>query len=365
MLAENIGKTDKFVFKGFIGVTEESDSLASLGENASYGTGLRLITGDTSFRISLFLNNGKWSIRCYWQDANNAEKDSYYFYFNDALKEYIGQQNGATVCVVAQMDEDTPSMTVYVMSSAENWVLLGTWKHSSIPLNKDIDLVSVAKMWISSNANRTAYIDGTLSFGTTDTGIDTFVSGAVYTADSNTANLDTLGTNYWEHYSSATEGNNGPTVTDFKKGAAANDCITFTPPEIAEGGYETRPYTEEWAGAVTGEAESGALNSTGYVFFKNGGACSELTLTVTVSKNVNTISLLTATWTKSTWFDLTLTGSDGTVYAVNRFDAKTDGTINIVQFFLDTANWADDRTETVTITMTTNDTLCLKGVAIS
>ncbi len=365
LLAENLGSTDSFVFKGFIGVTESSDSLADLPSDQSYGTGLRLFTAEeeNSFRISLFLNRGDWSIRCYWQQGT-AEKDSYYFKFDDAVKQYVGQENGATICAVAKMNGDTPSLTIYIMKSETEWVLLGTWEHSSIPLGKTIEKATVAKMWIDANPNRTAYVNGTLNFGTTDTGFDTIVSGSTVTAQSNTANLDELGTYYWEHYSSANDTTQQTTVTDVKKGASANDCITFTPPQIQVGGYETRHYDEDWVGAVTGEAESGTLNSKGYVFMKNGALCSELSLTVTVSKNVNTISLLSATWAAS-WFDFSLEGSDGTVYAVQRFAPKTDGTINVVQFFMDTANWEDGRTETITITMTTDNTLCLKGVAIS
>ena len=181
VLAENIGSTESFVFKGFLGITSGSDSLDALkgSQNGSFGAGLRFIMSDgNSFRIAFVANNGTWSIRCYWQEAGHAEHDNVTLTMNETLKSYVSENGGVNIIVVAEMVGGTPVVTIYIESAENTWQQLGTYTNSNIPLNKAIAQVTVAKMWISDNPNRTPYVEGTLSFGTTDTGIAVGFSGA-------------------------------------------------------------------------------------------------------------------------------------------------------------------------------------------
>ena len=181
VLAENIGSTESFVFKGFLGITSGSDSLDALkgSQNGSFGAGLRFIMSDgNSFRIAFVANNGTWSIRCYWQEAGHAEHDNVTLTMNETLKSYVSENGGVNIIVVAEMVGGTPVVTIYIESAENTWQQLGTYTNSNIPLNKAIEQVTVTKMWISTNPNRTPYVDGILSFGTTDTGIAVGFSGA-------------------------------------------------------------------------------------------------------------------------------------------------------------------------------------------
>ena len=174
ILAENIGSTESFVFEGFLGVTEGSESLSELIEanNGSFGTGLRFVMSDgNSFRIAFVANNGTWSIRCYWQDSKNAEKDNATFVIEESVKNYVSANGGVNIIAVAEKVGVTSSVMIFIETAEGVWERLGTYTNANIPLGKAIDQVTVAKMWINDNPDRTPYVNGTLRFGTTETGI--------------------------------------------------------------------------------------------------------------------------------------------------------------------------------------------------
>ena len=180
VLAEDLGSTESFVFKGFLGIKEGGESLDALKNsgNGSFGAGLRFIMSDgNSFRIAFVANNGTWSIRCYWQDSGNSEHDNVALTMDDTLKNYVSANGGVNIIAVAEKVGGTPTVTIFVECAENTWQQLGTYANGNVPLDKAIEQVTIAKMWINNNPNRTSYAEGTLSFGTTDTGIAVSFSG--------------------------------------------------------------------------------------------------------------------------------------------------------------------------------------------
>ena len=351
--------TEGFVFRGFLG-TGGNGSLQEIGTK-NFAAALRFTTeSGYQYRLTFYIWNGQyWIVKVFEEGQENKSGYSNEFGFTDntALVDYVKKKNGITVSIVASADG---MLTVYAMTSETEWISLGEWK-SPFKIDESIEKVEILRMFSGGIEDWTAEVNGELCVGTTEAGIEDKLVTNVSTTVETGADLDELGTYYWEHYSSANNGNNAATVTDYKKDAAADDCINFLEPDsITTGGYETRPYTD-WGGVVTGEAESGTLSSKGYVFYKR----NELSATIQVSKNVHTISVLSATWISNDSFTITLQGADGTIYAQEQFTPQNNGDIHITQFSLNTAGWADGEVQELTLVMKGNDTLCLKGIAIS
>ena len=356
VLAEDLGSTESFVFKGFLGIKEGGDSLDALKESGhgSFGAGLRFIMSDgNSLRIAFVANNGTWSIRCYWQASNNSEHDNVTLTMDDTLKNYVSTNGGVNIIAVAEKVGGTPTVTIFVECAENTWQQLGTYANGNVPLDKAIEQVTITKMWIRDNPNRTSYAEGTLSFGTTDTGIP---ANNVLTE---TIDLDEKGTEYWEHYSAGTGSNNSATVTDSKADAA--DKIVFDPSSWDR--YETRPYGADNAQAFTGTSRKGALNSNGYVFRDRSNA---LTATVTLAKGDTAVKVYTGTWISNCQFTITLTDdTTGEVVGGIVFTVTNGSATYETVFTVDTSGWADDETKTFTLSCSSDNTLKLMAIAIS
>ena len=159
-LAENLGATkDGFVFSGTFGVAE-GESLETIGSN-NFASVLRLTTeSGYRFTFGFYVWQGNWYIRCYNQDAESNRLE---FAIQDtAMKAYMTQANAVDVTLVAKTDG---TLTVYVKSGAEEWVSLGTQRHTNFKLGEKIDKVEALRVF---NIDLTATVNGTLQFGTTE-----------------------------------------------------------------------------------------------------------------------------------------------------------------------------------------------------
>ena len=367
VLAENIGSTDSFVFEGTLGVIEGSASLSELiaANNGSFGTGLRFIMSDgNSFRIAFVANNGTWSIRCYWQTSTNAEKDNQTFTMSESAKTYVSENNGVHIIAVAEKVGDASSIAIYIEEAEGKWVLLGTYTNSNIPLGKTIAQVMVAKMWINDNPDRTPYVNGTLRFGTTDTGLP------AVNVLTETINLDEKGTKYWEHYS-AGEGEgetheNKPLATRSSEGGdriALSFPTGFTGDGTTRGSaidnYETRPDEADNKQAFT---SNNGLNSKGFVF--RSGA-NPIEATITLSKGDTAVKVYTGTWISNCQFTISLTDAEGNVVESIGFTVTNGSATYETVFSIDTSDWAEEESKTFTLTCGSNNTLKLMAIAIS
>ena len=357
-LAKDLGTTDSFVYTGFMGMKNGGAITSSLQYNAL--TKLNL-TGGQALEIQFITwSNNSQQIKF----ANGVE---FPLEQNTVPKVYERMVKERGVWFTIVMKDN--AFSVYALDTANQWQQLTLRDGGGTSWNSGLDfannaITSVEFYYSTDNQSTQAgakLVGGKLTLGTSEPDLDAPVPAVMNSVLGSSVNIDDYGTYYWEHYSSANNGNNAATVTDYKEGAAANDCIEFLEPgSITTGGYETRPYTD-WGGVVTGEAESGTLSSKGYVFYKR----NELSATIQVSKNVHTISVLSATWIGNDSFTITLQGADGTIYAQEQFTPQNNGDIHITQFFLNTADWADEQVQELTLVMKCNDTLCLKGIAIS
>ena len=356
-LAKDLGTTDSFVYTGFMGMKNGGAITSSLQYNAL--TKLNLANGQALEIQFITWSNNTQQIKF----ANGVE-----FPLEQAtvakVYERMVKERGVWFTIVMKDN----ALSVYALDTDNQWQPLTLRDGGGTSWNSGLDfannaITSVEFRYSTDNQSTQAgakLVGGKLTLGTSEPDLDALVPAASTTVSAD-ANLDELGTYYWEHYSSANNGNNAATVTDYKKGVSANDCIEFhEPASISVGGYETRPYTD-WGGVVSGEAESGTLSSKGYVFYKR----NELSATIRVSKNVHMISVLSATWIENDSFTITLQGSDGTIYAQEQFTPQNSGDIHITQFSLNTADWADGQEQELTLVIKGNDTLCLRGIAIS
>ena len=351
VITENLGATtDGFVFEGFLGVGG-SGSLADIGTK-NYATALRFTTesGD-QFRLCFYIWNGQyWLVKAFQEGKENQSGLSNEFAFtgNTVLIDYVKAQNGITVSISAAADG---TLTVYAKTSDTEWVLIGEWK-SPFPVTEKITKVEVLRMFQQGIEGWTATVDGELRFGTTDTGLPAV---SVLTE---TINLDEKGTKYWEHYSSGTGANNGPTVTDGKTNAT--DIIEFDPSEWDR--YETRPYNADNAQAFTGTSQNGELNSKGFVFRDQSKT---LTATVTLSKGDTALKVYTGTWISNCQFTFTLSDAEGNVVGSIGFTVTNGSATYETIFFIDTSDWAEDESRQFTLTCGSNNTLKLMAIAIS
>ena len=243
VIAENLGATkDGYVFTGFLG-TGGSGSLNDIGTK-NYAAALRFTTeSGYQYRLTFYIWEGKyWLVKAFQENQENtAASHEFAFTGNTALIDYVKAENGLTVSIVASTDG---MLTVYAMTSETEWISLGSWQ-SPFKIKEGIEKVEILRMFSGGIEDWTAEVNGELRVGTTEAGIEDKLVTNVSTTVETGADLDELGTYYWEHYSSANNGNNAATVTDYKKDAAADDCIEFLEPgSITTGGYETRPYTD-------------------------------------------------------------------------------------------------------------------------
>ena len=112
---------------------------------------------------------------------------------------------------------------------------------------------------------------------------------------------------------------------------------------------------------MNGTADGEALVPKGYVAIDvTNDPSKNLTATITVNENTKTLSVLTATW-QAAWFNIALLRADGTVLEETRFTPQTN-TVLLTQFSLNTAELNG---EELTLVLTTDDVLCLRGIAIS
>lgn len=112
---------------------------------------------------------------------------------------------------------------------------------------------------------------------------------------------------------------------------------------------------------MNGTPDSGTLVPKGYVAIDvTNDPSKNLTATITVNENMKTLSVLTATW-QASWFNIALQRADGTVLAETRFTPQKN-TVLLTQFSLNTAELNE---EELTLVLTTDDVLCLRGITIS
>ena len=345
--------TEGFVFRGFLG-TGGNGSLQEIGTK-NFAAALRFTTeSGYQYRLTFYIWNGKyWLVKAFQENQENtAASHEFAFTGNTALIDYVKAENGLTVSIVASTDG---MLTVYAMTSETEWISLGSWQ-SPFKIKEGIEKVEILRMFSGGIEGWTAEVDGELRVGTTE--VDFPVMNSVL---GKSVNIDDYGTYYWEHYSSVTAANNGDTLTKFRKGASANDCITFVQPANPGGYYQTRGSNETWGVQVDGTAEGDALVPNGYVAIDvSNDPSKNLTATIRVNENTKTLSVLTATW-KAAWFNIALLRKDGTILAETRFTPQTN-TVLLTQFSLNTAALNE---EELTLVLTTDDVLCLKGIAIS
>ena len=345
--------TEGFVFRGFLGVGG-SGSLKDIGDK-NYATALRFTTeSGYQYRLTFYIWNGKyWIVKVFQENQENtAASHEFAFTDNTVLIDYVKEKNGLTVSIAASADG---TLNVYAMTSETEWISLGEWK-SPFKIGERIEKIEVLRMFSNGIEGWTAVVDGELQLGTTEVSFP--VMNSVL---GKSVNIDDYGAYYWEHYSSETAANNGNTLTKFKQGASANDCITFEQPDNPGGFYQTRGSNETWDVQVNGTADGEALVPKGYVAIDvTNDPSKNLTATITVNENTKTLSVLTATW-QAAWFNIALLRADGTVLEETRFTPQTN-TVLLTQFSLNTAELNG---EELTLVLTTDDVLCLRGIAIS
>ena len=169
VLAENLGATtDGFVFEGFLGVGG-SGSLADIGTK-NYATALRFTTeSGYQYRVCFYIWAGQyWLIKVFEEDKeNSAQSHEFGFSGNTALINYVKEKNGITVNIGV---DNEGNFSVYTMTSATEWISLGSWKMTEYEHGK-IEKVELLRMFQSGIEGWTATVNGELRFGTTDTGI--------------------------------------------------------------------------------------------------------------------------------------------------------------------------------------------------
>ena len=169
VLAEDLGATTNgFVFEGFLGVGG-TGNLSEI-ESKNFASALRFTTeSGYQFRLCFYIWNGKyWLVKAFQEgQENTAASHEFGFTGNTALIDYVKANNGITVKIAANTDG---TLTVYAMTSATEWVSLGTWQ-SPFNVGEKITKVEAVKMFTNGIESWTAVVDGELRFGTTDTGI--------------------------------------------------------------------------------------------------------------------------------------------------------------------------------------------------
>ena len=350
VIAKDLGATEEgFVFTGFLGVGGAGD-LNNIGDK-NYAAGLRFTTasGD-QFRLCFYIWNGKyWLIKAFREgQENTAASHEFAFTDNTALIDYVKQENGITVTIVAEPDG---TLTVYAKTSDAEWTSIGEWQ-SPFAVTSPIEKVEVLRMFQNGLEGWTAKVDGELRFGTTDAGIPA-VNVLTETID-----LDENGEVYWEHYSSGNGAENDPTVTDVKAGA--EDRIVFDPSEWDR--YETRPYGADNAQAFVGTSQNGALNSKGFVFRDSS---KELTATVTIKKGDKNLKVYTGTWIPDCGFTIALSDADGNSVGAIGFTVNNSSATYETVFTIDTSGWSEEESRTFTLTCGSTNTLKLMAIAIS
>ena len=220
VISAALGATkDGYVFTGFLGVGG-SGSLKDIGDK-NYATALRFTTeSGYQYRLTFYIWNGKyWIVKVFQENQENtAASHEFAFTDNTVLIDYVKEKNGLTVSIAASADG---TLNVYAMTSETEWISLGEWK-SPFKIGERIEKIEVLRMFSNGIEGWTAVVDGELQLGTTEVSFP--VMNSVL---GKSVNIDDYGTYYWEHYSSETAANNGNTLTKFKQGASANDCITF------------------------------------------------------------------------------------------------------------------------------------------
>ena len=175
VLAENLGATtDGFVFEGFLGVGG-SGSLADIGTK-NYATALRFTTeSGYQYRVCFYIWAGQyWLIKVFEEDKeNSAQSHEFGFSGNTALINYVKEKNGITVNIGV---DNEGNFSVYTMTSATEWISLGSWKMTEYEHGK-IEKVELLRMFQSGIEGWTATVNGELRFGTTDTGIAVSFTG--------------------------------------------------------------------------------------------------------------------------------------------------------------------------------------------
>ena len=169
MLVENLGATTNgFVFEGFLGVGG-TGNLSEIGSK-SFASALRFTTeSGYQFRVCFYIWQGNgWLIKVFEEGKeNSAQSHQFSFNGNTALINYVKGQNGITVNIGV---DNEGNFSVYAMTSATEWISLGSWKMTEYEHGK-IEKVEVLRMFTSGVEDWTATVNGELKFGTTDTGV--------------------------------------------------------------------------------------------------------------------------------------------------------------------------------------------------
>ena len=169
VLVENLGATTNgFVFEGFLGVGG-SGLLADIGDK-NYATALRFTTeSGYQYRVCFYIWAGQyWLIKVFEEGKeNSAQSHEFGFSGNTALINYVKGQNGITVNIGV---DNEGNFSVYAMTSATEWISLGSWKMTEYEHGK-IEKVELLRMFTSGVEDWTATVNGELKFGTTDTGV--------------------------------------------------------------------------------------------------------------------------------------------------------------------------------------------------
>ena len=175
VIAENLGATkDGYVFTGFLG-TGGSGSLKDIGTK-NYAAALRFTTeSGYQYRLTFYIWNGKYWLVKAFQEGQENKTASHEFGFTDntALIDYVKQKNGLTVSIAASADG---TLNVYAMTSETEWISIGSWQ-SPFEIDESIEKVEVLRMFKDNIEDWTAEVNGTLQFGTTDTGIPVTFTG--------------------------------------------------------------------------------------------------------------------------------------------------------------------------------------------